>query len=137
MNKKTRDSWGNLPLNLAVSRDSATVHLLLKRGARINEADNAGNTGLHEACKNNLETVAALLVQFGANMNARNWLGRAAFELLPNEPSCGATAKAIIREAVKREALGQTLCEGYKIMAQSCEKYLKIDQKCRAEVEHM
>ena len=60
-----------------------------------------------------------------------------AFELLPNEPSCGATAKAIIREAVKREVLGQTLCEGYKITDQSCEKYLKIDQKCRAEVEHM
>ena len=139
MNKKKRIPSGNFPLYLAVYyyANAATVHLLLKRGARVNETNNMGNTALHEACQNALENEAGLLVKFGANINARNCEGKTPFELLPNNPSSNATSRVIIREAVKREALGQTLCEGYQIMVQSCERYSRFDRECREEVMRM
>ena len=115
----------------------ASVHLLLKRGARINEANDPGNTALHVACMRGFKDVAALLVKFGADMNACNKEGKTPFELLPNSPSSEATARIIIREAVKREALGQSLREGYKQMAQSCETYLKFDQEFCEEIKRM
>ena len=137
MNKKARDLSGDFPLYLAVSTDYATVHLLLKRGARVNQANNAGNTALHEACENELDDVAALLIKFGANINARNCEGDVAFDLLPNSASSEATARIIIQEAVKREALGQFVYEEYKQMVQSYERYSRFDRECREEVERM
>ena len=83
------------------------------------------------------EDVAAILLKFGADINARNRQGKTPFELLQNSPSREATAQIIIREAVKIEAVGQPLCEGYKQMVMSCENYSKFDQKCRDEVERM
>ena len=115
----------------------ASVRLLLKRGARINEATDMGKTALHVACKKQLADVTALLLKFGADLNARNMDGNTPFELLPNSPRSEATAQIIIREAVKREALGQSLCEGYKQMAQSRETYSKFDHECREEVKRM
>ena len=110
---------------------------MLKRGAHVNEATNTGRTALHVACKNGLADVTALLLKFGADLNARNMDGNTPFELLPNSPRSEATAQIIIREAVKRETLGQYLCEGYKQMAQSCETYSKFDHECREEVKRM
>ena len=75
--------------------------------------------------------------KFGADLNACNQRGKTPFELLPNSSSSESTAQIIIREAVKREALCQSLCEGYKQMAQSCENYSLIDQECREEVKPM
>ena len=135
MNKKTRNS-GKFPLYLA-SRHSFNVHLLLKRGARVNQADNAGNTALHNACKNEVKDVATLLVKFGADINARNCEGEVAFDLLPNSASSEATARVIIQEAVKREALGQFVYEEYKQKVQSDERYSRFDRECREEVERM
>ena len=106
-------------------------------GARVNEATNKGETALHVACENMLDEVTALLLEFGADLNARNQKGKTPFELLPNSPSSGATARVVIREAVKREALGQSLCEGYKQMAQSCENYSKFAHECREEIKRM
>ena len=114
-----------------------SLHCLLKWGGRVNQAINTGDTALHVACENGLAEVTALLLKFGADLNARNQEGKTPFELLPNSPSSEATAQIIIREAVKREALGQSLCGGYRQMIQSCENYLKFDQECREEVKRM
>ena len=84
------------------------------------------------------EDVVRLLVKFGADINPRNHNSKTAFQLLlPNRPFSEAIAKILIREAVKREGLGQPICEEYRQMAQSCEKYSKFDQKCREEIECM
>ena len=124
-------------LYAAAFNQPASLDLLLKRGARVNETTNTGLTALHVACENQLAEVTAVLLAFGANLNACNQKGKTPFELLPNSPSSEATARVIIREAVKREALGQSLCEGYKQMAQSCETYSRFEQECRKEIKRM
>ena len=116
----------------------ASLDLLLKRGARVNEATPMDKTALHVACENKLSDVTALLLKFGADLNACNQEGETPFELLPyNHASSTATARVIIREAVKRQALGQFLCEGYKQMAQSCVTYSRFEQECREEIKRM
>ena len=89
------------------------------------------------ACQVGHAEAAALLLKFGADLNARNCEDKTPFELLPNRPSSEGTARVVIREAVKREALGQPLCEGYKQMAQSHENYSQFDRECREEVMRM
>ena len=89
------------------------------------------------ACENGLADVAALLLTFGADLNARNQEGKTPFELLPYRPSSEATARVVIREAVKREVLGQSLCAEYKQMVQSCENYTQFDRECREELKQM
>ena len=79
--------------------------------------------------------VTALLLEFEADLSARYQVqGReAAFELLPTK----ATAQIIIKEAVKREALGQSLYEGCKEMAQACLIYSKFEQEYREVIKRM
>ena len=112
---------------------------LLKWGARVNDVTMfAHNTALHLACeKVPKPEVAAMLLKFGADVNARNREGKTPFELLPNNPSSEAIARVLIWEAVKRESLGQSLCEGYQQMVQSCENYSKFDQESREEIMRM
>ena len=81
--------------------------------------------------------MTALLLEFGADLNVRNHEDNIPFELLTESPSSEATAQIIIREAIKREALGESLCEKYRQMVQSCEKYSKFDQECREEIKRM
>ena len=114
-----------------------SIHILLKWGARVNEATNEGETALHSACKKRLADVTALLLKFGADLNARNQEGKTPFELLPNSPSGEATGLIIIRESIKREALGQSLCEGYYNQMSDCENYWNFELDCREEVEQM
>ena len=121
----------------AMANYPASLRLLLDRGARINEKSDQGYTALHVACENGIADVAILLLEYGADINVRNCEGKKAFELLPNTQSSEATARIIIRETVKREALGEPLCQGYKRMVRSCENYLKYDLECREEVNQM
>ena len=114
-----------------------SLHLLLTRGARVNEATYGGETALHLACEKVLADVTTLLLKFGADLHACNYMGLTPFELLPNSPSSEATAQIIIREAVKREALGQFLSERHKQMVQLCENYSKFDHDCREEIKRM
>ena len=68
------------------------------------------NTPLHEACHDGFKDVVALLVKFGADINVPNRKDKTALQLLkPNRPSSEAIVRIIIREAVKRELLGQHL----------------------------
>ena len=96
-----------------------------------------GNTALHVACCKGLTEVTALLLEYGADLNARNQEGKTPFELLPNGPSSEVTAKIVIREAAIREALGNPLCEGYMKMAQSQKNYSKFDLECREDIKRM
>ena len=116
---------------------SAAVHLLLERGASINEINDAGETALHKSIEFEFEDVAALLVKFEVDMSVRNNEGKTALQLLQNRPSSEGIARNIIREAVKRETLGQPICEEYRQMVQFYEEYSKFDQECRDEVERM
>ena len=116
----------------------ACVRLLLMRGARINEVNDAGNTALHEACMRESQDLVALLVKFGADMNVSNREGKTALQLLPpNRPFSITNARIIITEAVKREAFGNPICEGYIQMVQSWKRYSKFDQECHEEIERM
>ena len=132
-----RDGYPFCLFSAAKFNRQGSLHLLLKRGARVNEATNTGLTALHVACRNGLAEVTALLLEFGADLNARNQEGETPFELLPNSPSSEATAQIIICEAVKREALVQSLCKGYTQMVQSCETWSRFEQECREEVKRM
>ena len=106
---------------------STSLRLLIKHGARVNKVSYIctpyrDNIVLNVACNQQLADAVALLHQYGADMNVRNG---------------EATARIAIREAVRREALGQPLCEDYINMAQSREDYLKFEQECREEVKRM
>ena len=136
MNSKSHNSLFSLFYAAKFNR-LASLHLLLKSGACVNQAIITGNTALHVACMYRLDGVAALLLEFGADLNACNQEGKTPFELLPYSSSSGATAKIIIREAVKREASGQFLCEGYKLMTQLCDKYSKFERECWEEIKRM
>ena len=84
------------------------------------------------------DNVVNLLVNYGADINARNHNGKIAFQMLrPNRPFSEVVARIIIREAVKLEASGEPLCEEHRQMVQSCEVYAKFDLECREEVERM
>ena len=140
MNSKSHDTTDFSLLLAAKDNCLDSVHLLLKRGARVNEATDKGKTALHVACKKRLVDMTGLLLRFGADLNTRNWKGETPFEQLkkrPSSPSSEATARIIIKEAIKREALGQSLCEGYKQMAQSRETYWRFEKKCREELKEM
>ena len=81
--------------------------------------------------------MVALLLKYGADMNARSNEGKTPLELLAIKESSVATAKIVILEAVKREALGEPLCERYIKTVQSRESYSKFDKECREEVNRM
>ena len=122
---------------VAKFHNPASLHFLLKRGARVNEATPMGKTALHAACENGQTNMIALLLKFGADLNACNQDGKTPFELLLYNPSITPPARVVIREAVKREILGQFLCERYKQMVQSLETYWRFEQKCLQEIKRM
>ena len=48
----SKDIWGRSPLFFAIGEQQVeAVELLLRHGARVNLADNRGNTPLHAACR--------------------------------------------------------------------------------------
>ena len=113
------------------------VHLLLRRGARVNEITNRGNTSLHAACTSGGAKVTALLLEFGADMKVRNRDGKTAFELLSHKYTNRPTARILIRHSVKLEALGKSACEKYKLIVQLRKSYFQYDQNCREEIRLM
>ena len=127
-------------LHLAAENNNLRmIKILISLKINIDAKDlSGGNTPLHVACIKGFEDVVALLVKFGADVHATNGQGKTALQLLvPNGSSSGAIARIFIRGAVKRESLGQLICEKYREIVQSCEKYSKIDQECREEIERM
>lgn len=63
---------GALPLHTAAGKDTAMTQYLLDHGADINKEEAYGQTALHKAVfSSNLGTVT-LLIERGANVNARN-----------------------------------------------------------------
>ena len=70
-------------LHLVASQGIDSVgRLLLNRGCSANEIDGNGNTALHIAAKNHHTNFLELLVDFGANCHIRNFVGRAALNIL-------------------------------------------------------
>jgi ankyrin repeat protein/Flp pilus assembly protein TadD len=71
-----RDTDGHVPLNSALTNRKSDAHmqiieLLLARGARTDVRDKSGWTPLHQAARNNNVRGAKLLLQSGADVNAR------------------------------------------------------------------
>ena len=131
---------GDFPLHSTAKGNycSSTVHLLLKRGALINQENDAGDTALHVACMCGSKNAATVLIEFGADIHALNREGKTALQLLePNEPSTEVIARLVIREVIKHEALGQPISDGFRQVIESCDKYSKIGQECREEIHRM
>ena len=75
-----RDEVGRTALMIAVSNNNpaniATINALIKKGADVNGIDNYGNSVLMWAAQsgssNNTPEIFAKLIEYGANVNARN-----------------------------------------------------------------
>jgi ankyrin repeat protein len=70
------DKWGMTPLEYAAShsRDTAILRLLIEKGADIHKGGSV-RTPLHSAAANNNLQHIALLIELGANVNARDTRG--------------------------------------------------------------
>ena len=137
-NVNSKTDKGLFSLFLAAKSNNITsLRVLLKRGVRVNATTHRCETALHVACKKGFAEVVALLLDFGADMCVRNRRGKMPLQLLPNRPSSRAILQTIVREAVKRETLGQSLYDRYEQMIQGCENCSKFDQECREEIRRM
>lgn len=74
------------PLGHAIDEDDTVmIKALLKRGAEVNLADSeTGDTLLMSAAKYSTSEVVRVLIEAGANVNARNKLGQTALTLADN-----------------------------------------------------
>jgi len=78
LDNKDRDGSTAL-INAVVGRNSSGLEILLKAQAEINIRDKAGNTPLINAIKDGFnEEIVRLLLQYGAELNARNDHGASA-----------------------------------------------------------
>lgn len=88
---------GNSPLSAAVYQQrNEVIRLLIERGADLNQGDNAGFTPLHLAIANGYVESARMLLEAGANPNARTgsvggkqWANKTPLELLSVEDRTG------------------------------------------------
>ena len=91
--------WGRIPGETRITEESAleAVTFLLELGADVNAANDDGNTALHGAASLGLDTVARLLIDKGADVNARNNVdGRTPVGIAEdNDPVSPSTAKLI------------------------------------------
>lgn len=81
------DEYGFPPLlEAAIANRPEMATLLLKRGARVNNADLTGRTALHWATYNDSEAMVQLLLEYGANPNLYTTAGQSAlvYPLLRN-----------------------------------------------------
>jgi ankyrin repeat protein len=75
------------PLGYAIDeKDTVMIQALLKRGAQVNLADSeTGDTLLMSAAKYSTPEVVQVLIEAGANVNAKNKLGQTVLTLANNE----------------------------------------------------
>lgn len=66
----TRDNYENTPLHISISNEDV-VSLLLERGAAIEAYDLSGFTPLHNACLFGSDKSCKVLLEHGANVNAK------------------------------------------------------------------
>ncbi|KAJ7499627.1 ankyrin repeat-containing domain protein [Mycena latifolia] len=76
-NDHRSDSWRTILGVASMGRNSDMVRLLLQHGAEVNARSRANNTALHAAVECHREAAALLLVEKGADVNARGPKGRA------------------------------------------------------------
>ncbi len=95
-------------LHAAVKRnDTAAVQQLLERGAEIDAMDADGLTPLMLACMNQQEENIRLLVQAGANTDAKNPRGTCARQMLmrgDSIPSRAPACRKALQEAEKHRS---------------------------------
>lgn len=85
----TQGSDGDTPFHLAAfdgAYDDVMIMLKLLKKHEVNLKGDIGNTALHYAVMNNHDSVAALLISHGANVNQKNDYGdRPADKILNNK----------------------------------------------------
>jgi len=117
---RARSKMGRTPLYLAAANDgsSATVRLLLERGASLVERDNQESTPLHAATAANDLATIRLLLERGVNVNAADAVGmtplmnaagnnnlKAVELLLARGASVNAVSKPQTQQSVKNGAI--------------------------------
>ena len=73
--------WTNTPRAIRQPEAEVAVDLLVEAGVEVNAVNEGDFTALHCAAFSGLNEVVRQLVQYGADIDARDWRGRTAFRL--------------------------------------------------------
>ena len=102
-NVNARCHFGETPLHYASKRDASAPAIkdLISYGADVNAADNSGDTPLHVAAKKGSENIIEILLEAGANEDARNILDETPEDCVLEfeDASLGTT----LQQAIKKE----------------------------------
>ena len=99
-----RDESGRTPLHYAASVGAEAVNLFLTAGADMSAQSDDGSTPLHVAVERLSVTAVEALLSAGAVLGLRDRQGRAARELLPQEPRPDNPEEAAIRSLLAGDA---------------------------------
>jgi ankyrin repeat protein len=91
-----RDESGRSPLHYAADVGAAAVEMLLSGGAAVNAQDD-GTTPLHVAVERGSVTAVEALLRAGADPELPDAQGRAARDLLPQDPRSDDAEEGAIR----------------------------------------
>jgi hypothetical protein len=92
-----RDESGRRPLHYAAGVGAAAVEMLVSGGAAVNAQDDDGTTPLHVAVERGSVTAVEALLRVGADPELRDGQGRAAHDLLPQDPLSDDAEEGAIR----------------------------------------
>lgn len=100
-----RDESGRTPLHYAAGVGAAAVEMLLSGGADMNALSDDGSSPLHVAVDRGSVTAVEALLRAGVDRELRDAQGRAARDLLPQDPRSDDAEEGVIRARLADGAL--------------------------------